>query len=412
MRLLFVSNLYPPHHLGGYEQLCYEIAARLTARGHDIAILTSTFGIGRETIEPGIYRRLQLESDVYYYHPRQVLRYRSTQAANRRAIQQTLEAVKPDAVMVWGMWNLSRQVPQQLEQARGVRLVYYLASAWPTEPSAHEAYWNSPANSTVGTLFKRILRGPIKAALRSEWRPYRLRYEHVMTCSQSVCNELKAAQVPVPDPRVVYHGIDPEPYMQAAQRAGSRETDRLKVVFVGSLFPHKGVHTAIAALGRLRQSDAALPVTLDILGKGHPDYEAQLHALVEQWQLRDMVTFHDPIPRSDLPDFLARFNTLVLPSIWEEPMALISEEALAAQLVLIAAWTGGTKELLVDGVNGLAFPAEDEEALAQQFRRLAQDRALRLRLAQAGRRTILERFTMAHTLDEFEDYLSAVGKID
>jgi glycosyltransferase involved in cell wall biosynthesis len=302
-------------------------------------------------------------------------------------------------------------VPAHLEELMGPQVLYYLASSWPVEPSAHEAYWDSSDDNVLGKTFKRIFRGLVKSGLRSEWRPYTLRYDHVLACCRSVCDELAAAQVKTRNMDVVYHGVDVEPYTRAAQLARNQETDRLKVVFVGSLYPHKGAHTAIEAMDRLRQIDATLPVTLDILGKGHPDYEARLHALVDQLQLHQVVTFHNPIPRDQLPEFLARYNALVLPSTWEEPLALISEEALAAQLVLIGTLTGGTKELLEPDVNGLAFPPEDATALAQQLRRLAIDPALRVRLAQAGWQTVNDRFTMTHTLDEFEKHLNAMVKV-
>ena len=52
MRILFLSNLYPPNVVGGYERLCYEVAAGLSARGHEIAVLTSDYG-GRVAEYPG-----------------------------------------------------------------------------------------------------------------------------------------------------------------------------------------------------------------------------------------------------------------------------------------------------------------------------------------------------------------------
>jgi len=32
MRVLFVSNYYPPFEIGGYEQLCHDVALRRSAR--------------------------------------------------------------------------------------------------------------------------------------------------------------------------------------------------------------------------------------------------------------------------------------------------------------------------------------------------------------------------------------------
>ena len=84
---------------------------------------------------------------------------------------------------------------------------------------------------------------------------------------------------------------------------------------------------------------------------------------------------------------------------------------MAAQLVLVGTLNGGTKELLEPEVNGLAFPAEDAGALAQQLLRLAKDPALRRRLAQAGWQTVNDQFTMAHTLDEFERHLNSLVQV-
>lgn len=405
MKLLFVTNLYPPHHLGGYEQLCHEVTARLQVRGHTLHVLTSTFGVQHQQSEPGIDRRLLLESDVYFYRPQQLLRYRTIQAHNRQVIERTLQTIAPEAVVLWGMWKMSKQVAKQLEEPGAPPLAYYLASEWPNEPGAHEDYWDGAATTIGGRLFKQSLRSGVKSALRSEWRPYSLRYQHAMTCSAAVRDNLVAAGVPVERAKVVYHGIDPEIYGGIADRAANQAGNALKVVFVGSLVPHKGTHTAIEAVGHVLAQRPGAPITLDVLGKGHPDYEAKLHETVDKWHLERAVTFYDPIPRAQLPEFLARFNTMVLPSIWAEPLARISQEVMAAKLALVGTLTGGTKEILNDGVNGLGFPPDDAPALAQQFMRLIDDPALRRQLVAAGWKTVTERFTMARMLNELESYL-------
>src|ERR1700760_2446245 len=46
MRILILSNLYPPNVVGGYERLCYEVTAGLAASGHEMTVLTSNYGSG------------------------------------------------------------------------------------------------------------------------------------------------------------------------------------------------------------------------------------------------------------------------------------------------------------------------------------------------------------------------------
>jgi len=410
MNLLFVSNLYPPLHISGYEMLCHEAASHLQARGHQVSVLTSTYGLKGVQDEPGVYRRLSLESDIYHYRPRELWRYWVHRRSNYQATRQVTAQVAPDVVVIWGMWNLSRQVPAWAERLAGPRVVYYLADVWTGEPSAHEAYWEGAADSQAGRLFKRVLRAPSRLALRKEWRPYRLRYPHVVASCRWTRDELLQAGVPIPHCDVIYEGIDPIPYrLAAARRQESSDNGVLRVVFVGALLPHKGAHTAIEALGHLASDGSALPMQLTILGGGHPDYEAHLHQLVQDRHLESQVSFHRPIPRSQLPDFLAQFDVLVMPSVYQEPLARISQEAMAAGLVLVATPTGGTKEILCDGQNGLTFEPENAQELAGRLQLLVNNPDLRQTLSARAWETVSERFTISRMISELEAYLSKVA---
>ncbi len=410
MKLLFVTNLYPPHHISGYEMLCHEAATQLAARGHQVSVLTSTYGVTAPRTETGIYRRLTLDSDRYYYRLGDLMRYWRNKRSNYLAVQEVIHAVSPEAVVIWGMWNLSRLVAAWVEELAGPRVVYYLADVWPSEPSPHEAYWDGSANSPAGRMFKRIFRGPVRLALGAEWRPYRLRYEHVVASCQSTRDELIAAGLPLEHCQVIYEGIDPAPYRAAAQRRQpAPDGDPLRVVFVGTLATHKGAHTAVEAFGRLKESGTPSPMHLTILGAGHPEYEAHLRQLVSQWRLEGQISFHRPIPRSELPEFLSGCDVLVMPSVYKEPLARISQEAMAAGLVLVATLTGGTGEILCDGQNGLAFEPENAQALAGRLKALADDAPLRARLARKGWETVSDRFTISRMVSDLESYLARVA---
>ena len=70
MRLLFLTNLYPPHDLGGMELRCQETVCGLRARGHVCQVLTSRYGVhGRPPPEEAITRALHLETAIYHYRP-------------------------------------------------------------------------------------------------------------------------------------------------------------------------------------------------------------------------------------------------------------------------------------------------------------------------------------------------------
>ena len=45
MKILIVTNLYPPHHHGGYELRCQQVAEHLQGQGHDVQVVTSSYTI-------------------------------------------------------------------------------------------------------------------------------------------------------------------------------------------------------------------------------------------------------------------------------------------------------------------------------------------------------------------------------
>ncbi|MCB0188584.1 MAG: glycosyltransferase family 4 protein, partial [Caldilineaceae bacterium] len=181
----------------------------------------------------------------------------------------------------------------------------------------------------------------------------------------------------------------------------------LTLLFVGTLTEHKGVHTTIEALGQLTAEEQT-QLHLTILGSGHPHYEERLRRLANTQGVEAQVTFHAPIPRAELPDFLGAYDVLLLPSIWEEPLARIMQEGLASGLVVVGAATGGTAEIIRHNENGLLFPPANPAALATQIRRLMADPTLGQRLATAGQQTAIKLFALPRMVDDIERYLTGI----
>ncbi len=389
--------------------LCLEVVEDLARRGHEVAVLTSTYGVAHEFIDGYVHRLLTLESDLHFYGRREAWGYPLRKKRNLQHLRRLIDTEQPDLVFVWGMWNLSKSLALEAEALMGTRVVYYLANPWPIEPNMHQRYWDMPARTAFGRLVKPILRLPARLLLRAEWERIPLRFEHAPCCSQAQRDQLIHSGVPLQDAPVIYEGIDLRPYLaQAEQRSNRTGNGTLSLVFVGILAKHKGVHTTIEALTHLSCADRKR-VHLTILGSGHPQYESFLRGLVTKRQLSDFVSFHDPIPRSDLPAFLGRFDVLLLPSIWAEPLARIMQEGLASGMVVIGSATGGTAETICHGENGLLFPAEDAAELARQIGCVLGNPALRHALTEAGRRTAVDKFELQRMVDELEGYLEHIN---
>jgi glycosyltransferase involved in cell wall biosynthesis len=407
MRLLFLSNLYPPHDRGGLEQLCYEMTTLLRQRGHVVRVLTSQYGLnGQSFSEPDVIRALHLEADVNYYRPLDFFtRRRQHETHNLSALRRTLDEFKPDRCVVWGLWNLSRALPQLIEQLLPDRVTYYIASYWPNEPDMHAQYWNLPANRPLGALVKAPLRALALAQLQRDRYPPRLHLKQVRCVSQYVRDTLVNAGS-VPDSAgVLFVGIDPAPFLRPSDPAAPTGDHPLRLLYFGSLVADKGVHTAIEALADLKKRGLSDRVQLTILGGGHPAYEEQLRAMTAEAGLSDHVHFAGRVPRAEVPAWLSRNDVFLFTSIWAEPMARSVMEAMAAGLLVIGSEVGGQIEMMQHGQNALTYPAGDAAALANAIELAFNDPALRTRLAHAGQQLVLERFTLQRMVADFEAWL-------
>lgn len=409
MRLLFLSSFYPPHDLGGMEQLCQEVAIRLKRRGHSVTVLTSLHGTRREASDVnGVIRSLHLQANVNYYRPADFFLKRPAQErANARALCKAIDQSSPHLIMVWGMWNLSRNLPYWAEQWMPGRVVYYVASTWPINPDIHEEYWRLPAGHQMSEWIKRPVRALALAKLRREGYPPRLRFERAVCCSRYIRDTLVEAGRLPSSASVIHNGIDPEPFLHNQSNDTRVHKGPLRLLYFGALLNQKGVYTAIEAMGVLKQRGLADCVELTIVGSGHPGYEDRLRAMVAHLDIGNRVHFAGRVPRCEIPSWLKRSDVFLFTSTGSEAMARTVMEALVAGLLVIGTRAGGQKEMLFNGKNALTFQAEDAIGLADSIRLALGDPTLRRRLALAGQQMVLERFTLKRMVDEVEAWLES-----
>lgn len=402
MRILFISSFYPPYVIGGWEQLVQEINNGFKARGHATHVLTSFHGLDGPNREHDIDRLLTLEADLNHYHPGKFIGYRKRLMANLETTKLTINSFNPDVIFIHSMWNLNRGIAWMAEKLCPNRVVYYMADHWPYMPDLHTAYWQGSSVNPFGALAKRILGLLPLEIVRQDNKKYSLNFQRVFCVSQAIKNDMiNHGRLAPSSVNVIYNGIDIETF-KPAHRPPPDSARGISLLYAGSLVKHKGAHTAIDAMAILVNQKKVRNISLSLVGAGHPDYERMLHALVEREGLGNSVRFLGRIPREQMPSKLREFDVLLFPSIWDEPLARITQEAMATGLVVIGTTTGGTGELLVEGETGLTFVPENPTMLADKIQKLANDPELYKRLSENGRQVVESRFDINRMLDEME----------
>ena len=409
MRILFLTNYYPPYDRGGYEQLCAEVAGELVLRGHSLEVLTSKGSHHSDKeIADGIEIRrnlnLQTSGGLIEGTRRHIRGNTILERENLSALQAAIDDFQPDCALVWGMWNMSRTIPCLAERFLPGKVAYYLCDYWPTLPSALVQQWESPATKRQLQLLKALLRPAIKHLI-SDRSPCDLRFENVVCVSKALRQKHLELGFPMEGAQVIHLGIDAALFHPKDEAARTNlAKGRYRIVYAGRLSPEKGVHTLVQALSTVR-SQTEILVTLDLVGSGGVQYVGELQSLVTEYGLQDRVKFRGHLNRKEMADLFRQFDALVFPSEWNEPFARVVLEAMASDLPVIGTTIGGTGEILVEGETGLTFPAGDYQALAQKILRMARSGSHKSRMTHLARKRVVEEFSLSKTVYEIESFL-------
>lgn len=196
--------------------------------------------------------------------------------------------------------------------------------------------------------------------------------------------------------RLVPNAIDPA---GLADQPRAYNTDApLKLVYVGRLVRTKGLFETIEALAELKRAGRAF--NLSIAGEG-PD-RAALAAGAERAGLGDRVRFLGGVFAAEKCRLWLDSDLFVFPSYMEGlPYSLL--ESMAAGCVPITTGVAAIPDVMRDGEHGLFVPVKDAKALALAVAALDDDRESLVRMAQAARRRVLERYTVARLAADFRE---------
>lgn len=391
MKILVLSNMYPPHHLGGYELSCRDVVDRFRARDYEVIVLTTTMRIAGVADPPG-EREGGIRRDLdFYWRDHELvspsfMRRLQIERANQRALREVLDAWKPDVVSAWNMGAMSLGLLTTIEE-RDIPLVLVVCDEWLYYGPNLDAWMRMFAQRPeLARSVRAITRIPTRLP---DFRP------NTAFCFVSGYVKRHAEEHSRWHPRiapVVYSGIDTVDFPLEGK---PEQPWRWRLLFVGRLDERKGVHVAIRAL-------ASLPgeATLDVLGDGDAAYRAHLDELARECGVSDRVHF-GVVRREQLRARYTEADALLFPVTWSEPFGLVPVEAMASGTPAVATGTGGSGEFLGDGINCLIVPPGDHAALATAVKRLAEDPALRARLVRGGLSTARD-LTVERLADELE----------
>jgi glycosyltransferase involved in cell wall biosynthesis len=186
--------------------------------------------------------------------------------------------------------------------------------------------------------------------------------------------------------RVILGGVDTRAFSPApgVMRNGSP-------LFVGRILPHKGIGGLIDAL------PGGMP--LDVIG---PVSDRSTLEQLKAQATGKNVRFRHDCDDIALVDAYRRALCLVLPSVYRTPDGHVSAvpellgqtllEAMSCGTPVICTRVASMPEIVEDGKSGFIVEPGDCDALRERLEWLAANRAAAVKLGEAGRQVVLERF--------------------
>src|ERR1044071_1938656 len=431
MRIVVLTNLFPPHHAGTYDLRCQSVTEALALRGHNLLVVTSNHGLNREQCDGEIHRRLLLNNA--FGHP-PVTGYRDLQKLethNHTALKEAIASFQPDLAFVWSLHGLSKSLICTLGNSR-LPVVYDMADRWLTEELARDPWlrwWNAPGTNLLRSSLElagqrnrldalaptrmdphRDRIPDVYGALRSETEPApdsisTFSFQRVYFCSRSLKESTCRAGFRVSHGEVIYPGIPTQLFVGDVK---SSATPVRRFLVVSTLDDRSGVMTAVQALSYARRNHAQ--ITLSICGRGDSGYISELRSFVVRTSLPvEFLTVSNQ--NRDLAAVYRQHDALLYPAEGDEPFATRPLEAMACGLPVIGARSGGATELFRHGENAFTYAPGDAVELAARIQELEMQPVLRRQMAEVAQAEVHSEYNETAVFDQIEAYLAASVEI-
>ncbi len=209
--------------------------------------------------------------------------------------------------------------------------------------------------------------------------------------------------------RVIHNGIDLDQYRKvdsiAALKRYGIDPNKPYLLFVGRITRQKGFQHLIRAIQFM---DRDFQIVLCAAAPDTPGMAEEMKNAVERAkaQRRGIIWIDEMVDQKTACELYSQAAIFICPSIYE-PFGIINLEAMACETAVVASAVGGIKEVVVDGETGFLIPldrlnespfeATNPEKfardLAARVNELMKNPQLRERFGKAGRKRAEENFS-------------------
>ncbi|MCR4326373.1 MAG: glycosyltransferase [Candidatus Roizmanbacteria bacterium] len=207
--------------------------------------------------------------------------------------------------------------------------------------------------------------------------------------------------------KVIFPGVDTQAFTPKSN--GVDRNIKLKenaILTMCRFVPAKGIDRVIEAVSLLRNR---IPFHLYMGGGTIDEYQSdeerinneRVREYIKKYKLQNYCTFlgyvdHDKI----LPGYYRKADIFILPSRFE-PFGLTTLEAMACGTVPLVSSVAGSKEVIIDGLNGYTVDTHNRKKLAEAIFKVLSDPKLKKKVSENAAFTMREHYSWDHIVDKF-----------
>lgn len=346
MHIAFFTNFYHPV-VNGVVRSVASFRDVLMKQGHNVFVFAQSDGNYQDT-EPFIFRYpslpLPLPGDI------------SAAIPVSPFVEQLLPALKLDVIHTHHPILLGQTAARKAAELE-LPLVF----------TFHTQYWEY---THYIPFPQEAIQEFLKNAVHRWLRDYIQKCQHIVIPSESI-REILVREYGLEERyTVIPTGTDLEPYRCADWQALRKEKgwqDETVLISVGRLAPEKNWETLLQAFAKISSQRAGLRLVL--IGDGPA--RSALETLAAELGIAERVTFTGALPFEDVPCHLKAADVFAFASV-TETQGLVTIEAMAAGLPVVAVDGSGTRDIVEHGKQGFLVE-NDADALAKGLKKLLAD---------------------------------------
>lgn len=375
LRILIGADTFAPD-VNGAARFAERLSAGLVERGHDVHVMAPAanrkHGTWKEVHEGQEVTAHRLYSWRWYPHEwvRFALPWRIKQNSAR-----VIDEVKPDVVHFQSHFVVGRGLSIEA-QRRGIRVI----------GTNHFM----PENMLEFTPLPKAWQ---EWAVGLAWKAARRTFERAeaVTTPTGKAAQFLERHTGLTGVHAISCGIDAHNYSPSWE---PRTENR--ILFVGRVTGEKHIDVLLHAVRLLPDE---LDVKVDIVGGG--DQKRNLEHLAVELGIADRVTFTGYIADDELRDAYHRASVLAMPSI-AELQSIVTMEAMASALPVVAANAMALPHLVHDGENGYLFEPGSPDDLAAKLRMVLEAPPDEYRTLKEGSIRLIAAHDIQRTVSTFE----------